>query len=112
MASTECPRRGFHPLVPVGVQRLLFGRQVMDAVVLDDAGWRQVKINSVVMNRGPDWVVSRVRQALCKNGWRRQEFLYKYSPLEAPEVPISGQKLKCDRRSEFRIVKIEFPLAE
>jgi len=38
--------------------------------------------------------------------------LYRYSPLEALEVPISGQKLKCDRLQKFRIVKLEFPLAE
>jgi hypothetical protein len=36
-----------------------------------DAGWRQVKINSVDMSRGQEWVVSRVRQALRKQGLQR-----------------------------------------
>lgn len=36
-----------------------------------DAGWRQVKINSIDMSRGPDWVVSRVKHGLRKQGWRR-----------------------------------------
>lgn len=36
-----------------------------------EAGWRQVKINRVDMERGPEWVASRVRQALRKQGWNR-----------------------------------------
>lgn len=36
-----------------------------------EAGWRQVKFNRIDMERGPEWVVSRVRQALRKQGWRR-----------------------------------------
>ncbi|MBO1269975.1 hypothetical protein J1902_18785 [Arthrobacter sp. PO-11] len=36
---------------------------------VSEAGWRQVKINRIDMGRGPDWVVSRVAQALRKQGW-------------------------------------------
>ncbi|HKU29302.1 MAG TPA: hypothetical protein VJQ60_02340 [Arthrobacter sp.] len=36
-----------------------------------EAGWRQVKINKVDMQRGPVWVVSRVALALRKAGWSR-----------------------------------------
>ncbi|MDQ0730848.1 very-short-patch-repair endonuclease [Arthrobacter sp. B1I2] len=36
-----------------------------------EAGWRQVKINRIDMERGPEWVVSRVSQALRKQGWQR-----------------------------------------
>jgi len=30
-----------------------------------------VKINRIDMQRGPEWVVSRVRQALRKQGWQQ-----------------------------------------
>ena len=56
-----------------GVHHLTPEQQALDAYRdqrVTDAGWRQVKINSVDMNRGPDWVVSRVRQALRKQGWQ------------------------------------------
>ncbi|WP_235423689.1 hypothetical protein [Pseudarthrobacter chlorophenolicus] len=36
-----------------------------------EAGWRQVKINRIDIERGPEWVVARVSQALRKQGWRR-----------------------------------------
>jgi len=57
-----------------GLHHLTPEQQALDAYRdqrVTDAGWRQVKINSVDMSRGPDWVVSRVRQALRKNGWQR-----------------------------------------
>jgi very-short-patch-repair endonuclease len=36
-----------------------------------ETGWRQVKINRIDMDYGPEWVVSRVKKALRKQGWRR-----------------------------------------
>ncbi len=66
-----CPRfrtcieyEGLHHLTPE--------QQALDAYRdqrVTDAGWRQVKVNSIDMSHGPDWVVSRVRQALRKQGW-------------------------------------------
>ncbi|MFE4836779.1 endonuclease domain-containing protein [Arthrobacter sp. NPDC056691] len=68
-----CPRfrtcieyEGRHHLTPE--------QQALDAYRdqrVTDAGWRQVKINCVDMGHGRDWVVSRVRQALGKQGWQR-----------------------------------------
>ena len=68
-----CPRyrtcleyEGLHHLAPE--------QQALDAYRdqrVGEAGWRQVKINRVDMERGPEWVVSRVRQALRKQGWQR-----------------------------------------
>ncbi|MDQ0620367.1 hypothetical protein [Arthrobacter globiformis] len=49
-------------------------QQALDACCdqrVTDAGWRQVKVNSVDMGHGRDWVVSRVRQALRKQGWQQ-----------------------------------------
>jgi hypothetical protein len=57
---------GFHHLTPE--------QQALDAYRdqrVTEAGWRQVKINSIDMSRGPDWVASRVKQALRKQGWQR-----------------------------------------
>jgi hypothetical protein len=66
-----CPRfrtcieyEGLHHLTPE--------QQALDAYRdqrVTDAGWRQVKVNSIDMSHGRDWVVSRVRQALRKQGW-------------------------------------------
>ncbi|MBT2549580.1 hypothetical protein [Arthrobacter sp. ISL-65] len=56
----------FHHLTPA--------QQALDAYRdqrVTDAGWRQVKVNSIDMGHGRDWVVSRVRQALRKQGWQR-----------------------------------------
>jgi very-short-patch-repair endonuclease len=36
-----------------------------------DAGWRQVRINRIDMERGSEWVVSRVMHTLRKQGWPR-----------------------------------------
>jgi very-short-patch-repair endonuclease len=36
-----------------------------------ESGWRQVKINRIDMGHGAGWVVSRVKQALRKQGWHR-----------------------------------------
>ncbi|MBT2596306.1 hypothetical protein J7I92_13820 [Arthrobacter sp. ISL-72] len=36
-----------------------------------DAGWRQVKINKIDMEHGPEWVAWRVKNALRKQGWQR-----------------------------------------
>lgn len=66
-----CPRlrtcieyEGLHHLTPE--------QQALDAYRdqrVSEAGWRQVKINKLDMQRGPDWVTSRVVQALRKQGW-------------------------------------------
>ena len=68
-----CPRfrtcleyEGLHHLTPE--------QQALDAYRdqrVSEAGWRQVKINRIDMERGSEWVVSRVRQALRKQGWHR-----------------------------------------
>ncbi|TDL37404.1 hypothetical protein E2R57_10285 [Arthrobacter nitrophenolicus] len=68
-----CPRfrtcleyEGLHHLTPE--------QQAFDAYRdqrVSEAGWRQVKINRFDMERGSEWVVSRVRQALRKQGWHR-----------------------------------------
>jgi very-short-patch-repair endonuclease len=57
-----------------GVHHLTPEQQALDAYRdqrVADAGWRQVKISSADMSRGREWVVSRVRQSLCKQGWQR-----------------------------------------
>lgn len=57
-----------------GLHHLLPEQQALDSYRdqrVFEAGWRQVKINRIDMNRGPEWVVSRVRQALRKQGWQR-----------------------------------------
>ena len=57
-----------------GVHHLTPEQQALDSYRdqrVTDAGWRQVKINSIDMSHGPDWVASRVRQALRKQGWQR-----------------------------------------
>lgn len=68
-----CPRfrtcleyEGLHHLTPE--------QQALDAYRdqrVSEAGWRQVKINRIDMERGAEWVVSRVGQALRKQGWHR-----------------------------------------
>ena len=57
-----------------GAHHLTPEQQALDAYRdqrVAEAGWRQVKINRVDMERGPEWVVSRVAQALHKQGWQR-----------------------------------------
>lgn len=57
-----------------GLHHLLPEQQALDSYRdqrVFEVGWRQVKINRIDMQRGPEWVVSRVRQALRKQGWQR-----------------------------------------
>lgn len=57
-----------------GLHHLTPEQQAMDAYRdqrVADAGWRQVKINRIDMERGPGWVVSKVKLALRKQGWQR-----------------------------------------
>lgn len=57
-----------------GLHHLEPRQQALDAYRdqrVAEAGWRQVKINRIDMERGPEWVASRVRQALRKQGWSR-----------------------------------------
>ena len=57
-----------------GLHHLAPEQQAMDAYRdqrVADAGWRQVRINRIDMERGSDWVVSRVTHTLRKRGWRR-----------------------------------------
>ena len=57
-----------------GLHHLRPEQQALDAYRdqrVGESGWRQVKITRIDMERGPDWVVSRVSQALGKQGWRR-----------------------------------------
>ncbi|WP_455835415.1 endonuclease domain-containing protein [Pseudarthrobacter siccitolerans] len=68
-----CPR--FRTCIEYdGAHHLTPEQQALDAYRdqrVAEAGWRQVKINRIDMQRGPEWVVSRVSQALRKQGWRR-----------------------------------------
>ncbi|MFC8041169.1 hypothetical protein ACFUOZ_17590 [Paenarthrobacter sp. NPDC057355] len=55
-----------------GLHHLSPEQQALDAYRdqrVADAGWRQVKINRIDMDHGRNWVVSRVAQALRKQGW-------------------------------------------
>jgi very-short-patch-repair endonuclease len=55
-----------------GLHHLTPEQQALDACRdqrVTDAGWRQVKVNSIDMSHGREWVVSRVRQALRMQGW-------------------------------------------
>lgn len=55
-----------------GLHHLSPEQQALDAYRdqrVADSGWRQVKINRIDMSRGAGWVVSRVKQALGKQGW-------------------------------------------
>jgi len=64
--TSASPADGAHHLTPE--------QQALDAYRdqrVAEAGWRQVKINRVDMQRGPEWVVTRVSQALRKQGWHR-----------------------------------------
>ncbi|TLM84566.1 hypothetical protein FDW83_06325 [Pseudarthrobacter sp. NamE2] len=57
-----------------GLHHLLPEQQALDSYRdqrVAEAGWRQVKINRIDMERGPEWVVSRVAQTLRKQGWHR-----------------------------------------
>jgi very-short-patch-repair endonuclease len=57
-----------------GLHHLAPEQQAMDAYRdqrVADAGWRQVRINRIDMERGSGWVVSRVTHTLRKQGWRR-----------------------------------------
>ena len=57
-----------------GLHHLTPEQQALDAYRdqrIGDAGWRQVKINRIDIERGPEWVVSRVSQSLRKQGWHR-----------------------------------------
>ncbi|WP_411374330.1 endonuclease domain-containing protein [Arthrobacter sp. MPF02] len=57
-----------------GLHHLLPEQQALDSYRdqrVAEAGWRQVRINRIDMERGPEWVVSRVTQALRKQGWHR-----------------------------------------
>ncbi|WP_436066285.1 endonuclease domain-containing protein [Arthrobacter sp. LjRoot14] len=57
-----------------GLHHLDPEQQAMDAYRdqrVADAGWRQVRINRIDVERGPEWVVSRVTHTLRKQGWRR-----------------------------------------
>jgi len=57
-----------------GLHHLTPEQQAMDAFRdqrVAEAGWRQVKINRIDMERGPEWVASRVKQGLRKQGWQR-----------------------------------------
>ncbi|MET3720654.1 MULTISPECIES: hypothetical protein [unclassified Arthrobacter] len=57
-----------------GLHHLTPDQQALDAYRdqrVTDAGWRQVKINKIDMDHGSGWVVSRVKQALRKQGWQR-----------------------------------------
>ena len=55
-----------------GLHHLAPEQQAMDAYRdqrVADAGWRQVRINRIDVERGSDWVVSRVAHTLRKQGW-------------------------------------------
>ena len=57
-----------------GLHHLTPEQQAMDAFRdqrVAEAGWRQVKINRIDMERGPEWMASRVKQGLRKQGWQR-----------------------------------------
>ncbi|GAC1596017.1 MAG: hypothetical protein NVS3B6_02000 [Pseudarthrobacter sp.] len=57
-----------------GLHHLTPEQQALDAYRdqrVADCGWRQVKINRIDMSHGAGWVVSRVKQALRKQGWQR-----------------------------------------
>ncbi|MDV8150016.1 hypothetical protein [Arthrobacter sp. B10-11] len=57
-----------------GLHHLSPEQQALDAYRdqrVAEVGWRQVKVNRIDMERGPEWVASRVKQALRKQGWQR-----------------------------------------
>jgi hypothetical protein len=57
-----------------GLHHLAPEQQALDAYRdqrVAEAGWRQVKINRIDMEHGPEWVASRVKHALRKQGWQR-----------------------------------------
>ncbi|RAX44620.1 hypothetical protein DQ354_14740 [Arthrobacter sp. AQ5-06] len=57
-----------------GLHHLTPEQQALDAYRdqrVADSGWRQVKINRIDMAHGAGWVVTRVKQALRKQGWQR-----------------------------------------
>lgn len=57
-----------------GLHHLTPEQQALDAYRdqrVAHCGWRQVKINRIDMSHGAGWVVSRVKQALRKQGWQR-----------------------------------------